>query len=61
MKIDAEALLKLYMEWVDDVTEVCDWKTHFEPDEIVHSIARILERNPDLITFEDKQEEQKNG
>lgn len=47
--INTEELYKLYMEWVDDVAEACDWKTHFTPDEIVHAIARILENNPQLI------------
>lgn len=52
LKINTEELYKLYMEWVDDVSEVCDWKTHFTPDEIVHAIARILENNPNLISNE---------
>ena len=48
-EIDKELLYKLYMEWVDDVTEECDWKTHFEAKEIVYAIAKILETNPELI------------
>jgi len=48
-EIDKEKLYKLYMEWVDDVTEECDWKTHFEAKEIVYAIAKILETNPELI------------
>ncbi len=49
MKINKEELFKLYMNWVNDVAEECDWKTHFGPKEIVHSIVRILETNPQLI------------
>jgi hypothetical protein len=49
MQINKDELYKLYMEWIDDVSETCDWKTHFEPEEIVHSIANILETNPQLI------------
>jgi hypothetical protein len=49
MKINKDELYKLYMEWVDRVSEDCDWKTSFEPEEIVHSIANILENNPQLI------------
>jgi hypothetical protein len=49
MKIDKNELFKLYMEWVNEVTEECDWKTSFSPEEIVHSIATILEQNPQLI------------
>jgi hypothetical protein len=43
MKINKEELYRLYMEWVDQVTEECDWKTHFDPEEIVHAIANIIE------------------
>ncbi len=49
MKINKDELYKLYMEWVDRVSEECDWKTSFGPEEIVHSIANILETNPQLI------------
>ena len=49
MKIDKNELFKLYMEWVNEVTEECDWKTSFGPEEIIHSIATILEQNPQLI------------
>lgn len=49
MQINKEELYKLYMEWVNQVSEDCDWKTHFEPEEIVYAIANILENNPDLI------------
>jgi len=45
MEIDREKLHKLYMEWVDNVTEECDWKTSFGPKEIVGAIATILENN----------------
>jgi hypothetical protein len=49
MKIDKNELFKLYMEWVNNVSEECDWKTSFGPEEIIHSIATILEQNPQLI------------
>ena len=48
MKINKEELYKLYMEWVDQVTEECDWKTSFGPEEIVNAITYILETNPHL-------------
>jgi len=48
MTIDKEKLFELYMQWVDEVLEECDWKTSFEPEEIVYSIAAILENNPKL-------------
>lgn len=49
MRINRDELYKLYMQWVDQVAEDCDWKTSFGPEEIVHSIANILETNPQLI------------
>ena len=48
LEINKEKLLKLYMEWVNEVSEGCDWKTSFGPEEIVNSIANILENNPQL-------------
>ena len=29
MIIDKEELHRLYMEWVNQVADDCDWKTHF--------------------------------
>ena len=49
MEINKEKLYELYMKWVNDVAEECDWKTHFGPKEIVNAIANILETNPELI------------
>ena len=49
MNINKEELFKLYMQWVDQVSEDLDWKTSFGPEEIVYSIANILETNPQLI------------
>jgi hypothetical protein len=49
MEINKEKLYELYMDWVNDVAESCDWKTHFEPKEIVNAIANIIETNPELI------------
>ena len=49
MQIDKTELYKLYMAWVEEVSEACDWKTHFTPKEIVYAISRILEEHPELI------------
>lgn len=49
MKIDNKKLHSLYMEEVRKICEICDWKTHFEPEEIVNIICEILEKNPKLI------------
>jgi hypothetical protein len=50
MQINKEELYKLYMEWVNKVTEECDWKTSFGPEEIVYAISDILENNTNLIS-----------
>jgi len=49
MQINRDELFKLYMEWVDRVSEDCDWVTSFDAQDIVHSISNILENNPQLI------------
>jgi hypothetical protein len=49
MKINRELLFQLYMERVDEITEVCDWKTSFGPEEIVDIIAGIIEDNGGVI------------
>lgn len=53
MKVDKERLYKLYMDWVDEVSDNCDWKTSFGPEEIVHAIGAIIENYPDLIDNND--------
>lgn len=52
MKINKKELYRLYMEWVNKVSDNIDWKTHFTPIEIVNAIAMILENNPKLIKNE---------
>ena len=52
MTINREELYKLYMQWVDEVTEQCDWVTHFGPTEIIGALVNILEDNPHLINFD---------
>ena len=43
MKIDREQIYNKYMQWVDEVTEDIEWKTHFTPKEIVNKICEIIE------------------
>lgn len=52
-KINRKKLFELYMTEVDNICEVCDWKTNFGPEEIVGIISNILEKNPDLIVQND--------
>ena len=49
IQIDKVELNKLYIEWVNQVADELDWKTHFGPEEIVYAIADILEKHPELI------------
>ena len=49
MKIDKQNLLLLYLEEVNEICDQFDWKTKFEPHEIIYIIAHILESNVDLI------------
>ena len=52
MKINKEELYKLYMQEIDAICEVCDWKTHFTAQECVYLVSHILEQNPELIKNE---------
>lgn len=45
MKINREKLLELYLKEADQIAEVCDWKKHFGPVEIVNILSTILEKN----------------
>ena len=49
MKVNQEKLYELYMKKVYEISELCDWKTHFDAHDIVGIIAQILEQNPYLI------------
>ncbi len=49
MDINKRELYKLYMQWVDRVSEEHQWKTHFHPREIVNAICDILKQHPELI------------
>ena len=48
MTINKEKLHELYIQWVNQVADECDWKTSFGTEEIVGAIATILENNPHL-------------
>jgi len=52
MKIDEKKVYKLYMEWVNKVSDEFDWKTTFGPKEIVNKIVNIIETYPELIIKE---------
>ena len=54
MKINKEELYKLYMQEVEAICEVCDWKTSFSASECVNIVAYLLELNPELITHDNQ-------
>lgn len=54
MKINKDKVYESYMEWVGEVSEACDWKTHFTPLEIVHQICTIIETEQESDTNEIK-------
>lgn len=51
IKIDEKQVYEIYMQWVDKVSEECDWKTNFGPEEIVSEICSIIESNPQIYNF----------
>ncbi len=43
MKINRKKVYALYMAWVKKVSESCEWKSTFGPEEIVDKICSIIE------------------
>lgn len=56
MNINRDKVYELYMKWVDEVSEECDWKTHFTPNEIVHQICHIIETEKEVVNNNIKNE-----
>jgi GH35 family endo-1,4-beta-xylanase len=56
MNINRDKVYESYMEWVDEVSEACDWKTHFTPLEIVHQICHIIETEKEVVNNNIKNE-----
>ena len=48
------------MDKVSEISETCDWKSVFGPEEIVSLISEIIERNPKLVELEAKDYQPKN-
>jgi hypothetical protein len=42
-KIDRKDLLDKYLKKVDEISEECEWKTSFSPEEIVNILVDIIE------------------
>ena len=54
INIDRQRVYDIYMNWVEKVSEECDWKTSFGPEEIVNEICLIIESNPQLYSLQVK-------
>lgn len=54
MKIDKQKLLDIYLKEVNNIFEVCDWKTHLTPKEIVDILSELIEKNPTIIDRSDE-------
>jgi hypothetical protein len=52
MKINKEKLYELYVQEVEAICEVCDWKTNFSAEECVNIVSYLLEENSELINYE---------
>ena len=53
ISVKREELYNIYMKKVDDICEVCDWKTQFGPKEIVEIISSIIEDEPQVTVNND--------
>jgi hypothetical protein len=49
IKINRVKLYEKYIAWADQVADDIPEKTHFEIDEIINAISRILESDTDII------------
>lgn len=48
------------MDKVSEISETCDWKSVFGPEEIVNLIAEIIENNPKIVLYPDRCKPDKN-
>jgi hypothetical protein len=55
IKINRVKLYDKYMAWVNQVSDDIPEKTHFDVDEIINAIIRILEQESDLVTSYQKE------
>lgn len=56
-KEDKELILSKYLAWVDQVCEDLGDKTHFHPEEIIHKVLELVEKN---ISMDDKLRERQS-
>lgn len=56
-KEDKELILSEYLDWVNQVSDEIEDKTHFYPEEIVHKVLELVEKK---ISRDDKLKERQS-
>lgn len=54
---DKELILSQYLDWVDQVSDNVEDKTHFHPEEIVYKVLELVEKK---ITMDEKLKERQS-
>ena len=52
MKINQKKLYELYMAKIYQICEDLEDKSHFSVEEIIQIMSEILEKNPELLSYE---------
>lgn len=56
-KEDKELILSQYLDWVNQVSDELEDKTHFYPEEIVHKVLELVEKK---ISMDEKLRERQS-
>lgn len=56
-KEDKELILSQYLDWVDQMGDDLENKTHFHPEEIVHKVLELVEKK---ISMDEKLRERRS-
>lgn len=56
-KEDKEFILSQYLDWVDQLSDDLEDKTHFHPEEIVHKVLELVENK---ISMDEKLRERQS-
>lgn len=54
---DKELILSQYLDWVNQVSDELEYKTHFYPEEIVHKVLELVEKK---ISMDEKLRERQS-
>lgn len=55
---DKELILSQYLDWVNQVSDELEDKTHFYPEEIVHKVLELVEKKK--ISMDEKLKERQS-